>query len=139
MPDAENPKPKQSEDIEDPKVPTEISINEYHRLADEYLEDLVTKLEAEAEKNPKMEVEYSVHAHFILILCSWCTVANELVRLVSSKSTWTPKVSTSLTSSPPISRSGLALHCQAQNDSTGLSLASRCIKRRVLALVTGSI
>jgi hypothetical protein len=66
MPDAENPKPKQSEDIEDPKVPTEISTNEYHRLADEYLEDLVTKLEGEAEKNPKMEVEYSVHTHFIL-------------------------------------------------------------------------
>jgi hypothetical protein len=61
MPDAENPKPRESEDIEDPKAPTELSTEEYNQLADAYLEELVTKLEGEAEKNPAVDVEYSVH------------------------------------------------------------------------------
>ena len=60
MPDAENPKPMESEDIEDPKAPTELSTEEYNQLADAYLEELVTKLEGEAEKNPAVDVEYSV-------------------------------------------------------------------------------
>ena len=60
MPDAENPKPRESEDIDDPKVATEISTEEYNQLADAYLEELVSKLEGEAEKDPSLDVEYSV-------------------------------------------------------------------------------
>lgn len=65
MPDAENPKPKESEEIEDPKAPTQVSIEEYNQLADAYLDELVTKLEGEAEKNPKLDVEYSVCIHLL--------------------------------------------------------------------------
>lgn len=60
MPDAENPKPRESEGVEDPKVATELSTEEYNQLADAYLEELVNKLEGEAEKNPALDVEYSV-------------------------------------------------------------------------------
>lgn len=60
MPDAENPAPKQSEDIEQPTTPTDISIEEYNQRADEYLDELVSRLEAEQETRPDVDVEYSV-------------------------------------------------------------------------------
>ncbi|KAF2708458.1 mitochondrial chaperone-like protein Frataxin [Pleomassaria siparia CBS 279.74] len=59
MPDAENPAPKMSEDTEQSRVPTDISESKYNKLADEYLESLVTKLEAEQEKRQDVDVEYS--------------------------------------------------------------------------------
>ncbi|KAJ4342357.1 Mitochondrial matrix iron chaperone [Ascochyta clinopodiicola] len=59
MPDSENPPPKQSEDHENPTVPTHISTTEFHEHADEYLNELVERLEEAQEKNPDIEVEYS--------------------------------------------------------------------------------
>lgn len=60
MPESENPPPKQSEDHENPTVPTDISTSEFHERADEYLNELVERLEEAQEKNPDIEVEYSV-------------------------------------------------------------------------------
>ncbi|KAF1350495.1 Frataxin [Lizonia empirigonia] len=59
MPESENPPPKQSEDHENPTVPTDISTSEFHERADEYLNELVERLEEAQEKNPDIEVEYS--------------------------------------------------------------------------------
>lgn len=60
IPDVENPPPKQSEEHEVPTVPTDISTSEFHERADEYLNELVERLEEQGEKNPDIEVEYSV-------------------------------------------------------------------------------
>jgi frataxin len=60
MPDSEDPPPKQSEGSETPTVPTDISTSEYNQRADDFLNELVTRLEAEQEKRPDVEVEYSV-------------------------------------------------------------------------------
>ena len=64
MPDSENPPPKQSEDHETPTVPTDISTTEFHERADEYLNELVERLEEQQEKSPDIEVEYSVRETF---------------------------------------------------------------------------
>lgn len=60
MPESENPPPKQSEDHENPTVPTDIPTTEFHERADDYLNELVERLEEAQEKNPDIEVEYSV-------------------------------------------------------------------------------
>ncbi len=60
MPESENPPPKVSEDTETPTVPTDITTSEFHERADEYLNELVERLEEAQEKNPDIEVEYSV-------------------------------------------------------------------------------
>lgn len=60
IPDVENPPPKQSEEHETPTVPTDISTSEFHERADEYLNELVERLEEQQETNPDIEVEYSV-------------------------------------------------------------------------------
>jgi len=60
MPDAENPAPKESEDQEQPTTPTQITTEEFHELADMYLNELVERLEEAQEKDPLIEVEYSV-------------------------------------------------------------------------------
>ncbi|KAG9198152.1 Mitochondrial chaperone Frataxin [Epicoccum nigrum] len=59
IPDVENPPPKQSEEHETPTVPTDISTSEFHERADEYLNELVERLEEQQETNPDIEVEYS--------------------------------------------------------------------------------
>ncbi|KAF2624106.1 arabinogalactan endo-1,4-beta-galactosidase [Macroventuria anomochaeta] len=59
MPESENPPPKQSEDHESPTVPTDIPTTEFHERADDYLNELVERLEEAQEKNPEIEVEYS--------------------------------------------------------------------------------
>ncbi|KAF2470697.1 arabinogalactan endo-1,4-beta-galactosidase [Lindgomyces ingoldianus] len=59
MPDAENPAPKESEPSERITAPTDITTSEYNQRADEYLDELVSRLEAEQEKRQDLEVEYS--------------------------------------------------------------------------------
>ncbi|KAF2847191.1 arabinogalactan endo-1,4-beta-galactosidase [Plenodomus tracheiphilus IPT5] len=59
MPDAENPAPKESEPIDEPKVPTDITPEEFHERADHYLNELVQRLEEVQEKDPGIEVDYS--------------------------------------------------------------------------------
>lgn len=64
MPDAENPAPKKSEEHDQPTAPAEISTEEFHERADAYLNDLVEKLETAQEKDPQIEVEFSVRKSF---------------------------------------------------------------------------
>ena len=60
MPDAENPAPKESESQDQPTAPTDISTTEFHERADAYLNELVERLEEAQEKDPQIEVEFSV-------------------------------------------------------------------------------
>jgi frataxin len=62
MPDAENPPPKESESHDQPTAPTELSDKEFHERADAYLTELVERLEEQQDKDPQIEVEYSVRA-----------------------------------------------------------------------------
>lgn len=62
MPESENPPPKQSEDSETPTVPTDITTTEFHERADEYLDELLSRLEEKQEISPDIDVEYSVMA-----------------------------------------------------------------------------
>lgn len=60
LPDVENPKPKESEPSERPTVPTDITTEEFHERADEFIDDLVTRLEAQQETRSDLEIEHSV-------------------------------------------------------------------------------
>ena len=75
MPDAENPKPKQSEAHDEPGKPTELSIEEFHERADHYLGELLQRLEEAQEKDPAIEVDYSVmHSSFATYMASFANM-----------------------------------------------------------------
>ncbi|ORY11660.1 hypothetical protein BCR34DRAFT_483908 [Clohesyomyces aquaticus] len=59
MPDSENPPPKESEESETITAATDITTDEYNKRADEWLEELVTRLEEEQDKRQDIEVEFS--------------------------------------------------------------------------------
>ncbi|KAF2107261.1 hypothetical protein BDV96DRAFT_606600 [Lophiotrema nucula] len=59
MPESENPPPKESETIERPTVPTDISTTEYNERADDFFDKLIAGLEAEQEKRQDLELEYA--------------------------------------------------------------------------------
>ncbi|KAF2432106.1 Frataxin [Tothia fuscella] len=60
LPDTSDPEPREAEEHEPaPEHKTEITIEEYHTLADEYLEKLISKLEARQEEKGDIDVEYS--------------------------------------------------------------------------------
>lgn len=60
MPDTSDPKPREAEEHDAAAAPAELDIDEYHQVADQYLEKLVSLLEAKQEKDGKIDVEYSV-------------------------------------------------------------------------------
>ena len=60
MPDAEDPKPPKVEDHDQPDQPTQVTTDEFHERADAYLNELVERLEEAQDKDPQIEVEYSV-------------------------------------------------------------------------------
>jgi hypothetical protein len=57
---AGGPPTKESEGTERPTVPTDISTSEYNQRADEFLDELVTRLEHLQATRPDLDVEYSV-------------------------------------------------------------------------------
>ncbi|KAK8174219.1 arabinogalactan endo-1,4-beta-galactosidase [Phyllosticta citrichinensis] len=64
LPDAETPPARQSEPADNDvtanlRVPTELTPEQYHELADEYLEALQAKLEEKSDAGEGVEVEYS--------------------------------------------------------------------------------
>ena len=59
MPESENPPPKQSEESELPTVPTDITTSEFHEHADQYLDELLNRLEEKQEGSPEYDVECS--------------------------------------------------------------------------------
>ena len=60
MPDSADPAPKESEANEHVTSPTNLSYEEYHQRADEYLGSLVNRLEQQQEGRQDLEVEYAV-------------------------------------------------------------------------------
>lgn len=60
LPDSSDPTPPNVQDHAPKPVPAELTDEEYHELADEYLEVVLAQVEAMAEKNEAVEVEYSV-------------------------------------------------------------------------------
>lgn len=60
MPDAEHPPPKETPEDPIPKAPTEITYDEYNSLADEYLEQLVSRIEGLQESRNDIDVEFAV-------------------------------------------------------------------------------
>lgn len=65
-PQSENPPAKEAED-EPVAVPTDISVEKYHELSDDYMNALVEKLEQLQEETEEIDVEYTVclHPHFL--------------------------------------------------------------------------
>lgn len=59
LPDSSDPSPPNVQDNTPKPVPAELTDGEYHELADEYLEVVLAQVEALAEKNEAVEVEYS--------------------------------------------------------------------------------
>jgi hypothetical protein len=114
MPDAENPAPKESESHDQPTAPAELSTSEFHERADAYLNELVERLEEAQEKDPQIEVEYSVCAGVRVRDSSPLTTS----RLVFSRSR--PKnTAMCSTSSPRTDRSGSARPSRDPSDSIG--------------------
>ena len=61
MPDAEDPHPpSRVEEAREVQVPTQISDDEYHAYADQYMEAINEKAEAMQEAREDVEVEFSV-------------------------------------------------------------------------------
>lgn len=61
QPESETPEP--TEPVESayvPKTPAPLEESEYHDIADEYLDNVLSKLEDVAEQRPDVDVEYSV-------------------------------------------------------------------------------
>lgn len=60
LPDTDDPQPKQSAETVVPLTPAEITDTEYHELADQYLDLILTKLEERQDEQEGIDVEYSV-------------------------------------------------------------------------------
>jgi frataxin len=60
MPDTSDPPPRQAEEHDTPTAAAELGFEEYHHLADQYLERLLGRLEAKQEERPDIDAEYSV-------------------------------------------------------------------------------
>lgn len=60
LPHTDDPSPPNVQETTVKTVPAELSDSEYHELADEYLSIIQDRLEEVAEKNDKIDVEYSV-------------------------------------------------------------------------------
>lgn len=60
LPDSDNPAPPNVQDHAVKPVPAELSDQEYHDLAEDFLHAIQDRLEEVAEKNDQVDVEYSV-------------------------------------------------------------------------------
>jgi frataxin len=60
MPDTSDPPPREAEEHDQPKIATELGFEEYHQLADQYLERLLVKLEQKQEEKAEFDAEYAV-------------------------------------------------------------------------------
>jgi len=58
-PETENPQPKEAESHATPSAPSDITIEQYHEVADDYLNALVEKLEQLQEETEEVDVEYT--------------------------------------------------------------------------------
>jgi frataxin len=60
MPDTSDPPPREAEDHDQPTTATELRSEEFHQIADQYLERLLVKLEQKQEEKPEFDAEYAV-------------------------------------------------------------------------------
>lgn len=60
MPDTDTPKPPEPESHDETMRPTEIDTDEFHKLADGFLEDVLTRVEKMQETEEGLDIEYSV-------------------------------------------------------------------------------
>lgn len=60
LPDSDDPAPPDVQTSTVKAVPAELSDDEYHALADEYMDVICSRLEDIGEKNAEVDVEYSV-------------------------------------------------------------------------------
>jgi frataxin len=63
MPDSSDPPPREAEEHDQPKAALELDFEVYHKLADQYLETLLNKLEQKQEERTEIDVDYSVCAY----------------------------------------------------------------------------
>ena len=69
-PESSDPRPKIPESHgPTATAPTEISIEEYHQVSDDYMDTIVHKLEQLQEAREDVDVEFSVSFSFIIFLC----------------------------------------------------------------------
>ena len=59
-PESEDPRPKQAESNTTAAQPAELTIEEYHKLSDEYIDAVVSRMEQLQEERDDVDVEYSV-------------------------------------------------------------------------------
>ena len=69
-PETDNPQPKESESHVTASGPADITIEQFHEVADDYLNALIEKLEELQEETEEVDVEYSVCPPFSQLLCS---------------------------------------------------------------------
>jgi hypothetical protein len=60
LPETDDPPASDPEPHATASAPTELTMEEYHRVSDQYLEKLVDKFEAMAEEKEEIDCEYSV-------------------------------------------------------------------------------
>lgn len=60
MPDTDSPEPPEPESHEQPKQATEVDYDEFHKLADSFLEEVLAKVEKMQEGEEGIDIEYSV-------------------------------------------------------------------------------
>jgi hypothetical protein len=60
MPDTSNPAPRKAEEHDQALAAAELTDEEFHKLADQYLEKLMTKLEQKQDEKGEIDAELSV-------------------------------------------------------------------------------
>lgn len=59
-PESEDPQPKEAEGHDNVAKPAELTAEQYHELADAYMDTLVERMEQLQEESDQVDVEYSV-------------------------------------------------------------------------------
>lgn len=132
-PESADPPPPNPEQHEGTVIqqPTELGDEEYHTLADEYMEAVHEKAEALQEAREDVDVEYSVRFHALTRSPRYCYLANtHRTRPASSQSTCPRKAPISSISSPRTNKSGSPRRRPARSDTIGWCRGRACIRRR---------
>jgi hypothetical protein len=75
LPETDNPPKRKPEEHEPPASKAEISIEDYHKVADHYLEGVIAKFEQRQEEKADLEIEYSV-CHVTATTLPFASTAN---------------------------------------------------------------
>jgi hypothetical protein len=86
MPESEDPPERKAEEHDTPDHKSEVSLDDYHHHADQFLDKLMATLELKSEEDHSLDVEYSVRtgshssAARSAVLChhTYCTTSRRL-------------------------------------------------------------